>query len=601
VLNLEKNKKNNLINKIYYQAFVKDLEMIEKVQQNVLAWMEGNIDQDTKNEIVKLLESNEKELVESFYKNLEFGTGGMRGIMGVGTNRLNRYTVGLATQGFANYLKKNFKSLREIKVVIAFDNRNNSQYFAKVAAEVFSANDIKAYVFDKLRPTPELSFAIRDLKAQGGVVVTASHNPKEYNGYKVYWEDGAQIVSPHDENIISEVQSLSINDIKFGANEEKIQIIGDDIDSIYLAQLKEVSINPNIIEKYSDLKIVYTPLHGTGVNIMPKALKMFGFNNINIIEEQAIVSGDFPNVKSPNPENAEAFELAIKKAKEIDAEVILATDPDADRIGVAVKDLKGEYVLLNGNQTGAILNYYILSNLSKKNKIKDGDYIVKTIVTTDLIQDIASKYNVKTYNVLTGFKYIAEVILENENVNKFLGGFEESYGYLFSDFVRDKDAIMSAALICEAVAYYKDQNKTLFENLLDIYVEYGYHTDSLVNLTKEGKSGLDEINLIMQNFRDDAPAIINDVNVVIIRDYLTGQESNLFNGKQNEIDLPSSNVLQFVMEDFTRITIRPSGTEPKIKFYINIKDKIKSINDIELANNKAKELIASYKKALGIG
>ena len=570
--------------------------MAENVNSNVLAWMESNIDETTKQEIISLLKNDEKELIESFYKNLEFGTGGMRGKMGVGTNRINKYTIGLATQGFANYLKKNFKNIREIKVVIAFDSRNNSKLYARIAAEVFSANNIKVFLFDDLRPTPELSFAIRDLKAQGGVVITASHNPKEYNGYKVYWEDGAQVVAPHDKNIMQEVNKLEINDINFDFKEEKIQIIGEDIDSLYLAQLKTVSINPNLAQQ-SDLKIVYTPLHGTGIKLMEPALKLFGYKEVHIVNEQAIADGNFPTVKSPNPENPEALELALKKAEEINADIVLATDPDADRVGLAVKDSSGKFVLLNGNQTGSILTYYVLSNL--KEKIKEDDYIVKTIVTTDLIEEIAEKYNVKTYNVLTGFKYIAEIIRAKLGA-KFLGGFEESYGYLFSDFVRDKDAIMSGVMICEAAVWAKEQNKTLIDILNELYVEFGFYKDKLINIVKEGKEGQDKINQMIQNFRDDAPAIINDVNIVIIKDYLSGIESNLFNGTQSKIDLPKSNVIQFILEDFTRITIRPSGTEPKIKFYINVKDKIKSVEEIPDAEKKADELIKNYEKALGI-
>lgn len=574
--------------------------MKEIVQANVLAWMESNIDQETKDEILALLKNNEKELVESFYRSLEFGTGGMRGIMGVGTNRINKYTVGLATQGFANYLKENFKGLREIKVVIACDTRNNSKYFTRIAAEVFSANDIRAYIFEDFRPTPELSFAIRNLNAQGGVVVTASHNPKEYNGYKVYWDDGSQIIAPHDKAIIEEVNKMSLSDIKFDADESKIHVIGDDVDSLYLAQLKDVSVNPEVIRNQSDLKIVYTPIHGTGVELLPKALQLFGFENVTVVDEQATPDGNFPTVVSPNPENAEALEMALQKAKEIDADIVLATDPDADRVGVAVKDGNGEYILLNGNQTGSVLNHYVLSNLNKKNKLTKNDYIVKTVVTTDLIEDIASKYNIKTHNVLTGFKYIAALMKQNELNGKFLGGFEESYGYLFGNFVRDKDAIMSGALICEAAAWAKENGKSFYDVLIDIYIAYGYYKETLVNLVRKGKEGAEEIASIMQNFRDDAPAILNDVNVVIIRDFLTGTESNLFNGDQFQMDLPSSNVIQFVMEDMTKITIRPSGTEPKIKFYISVKDKIKSKEEFEQAEEKAIALLETYKKALGV-
>ncbi len=573
--------------------------MVENVKSNVIAWTESNIDKKSKSHILNLLENNEKELVESFYKKLEFGTGGMRGKMGVGSNRINKYTIGLATQGFANYLRKNFDNSREIKVVIAYDNRNNSKDFAKTAADVFSANNIKVFLFDDIRPTPELSFAIRDLKAHGGVVITASHNPKEYNGYKVYWDDGAQVVSPHDKNIIGEVNKLEINDINFDSNQELIQSIGEDIDSLYIAQLKDVVVNSHIIKKQSELKIVYTPLHGTGVTLLPETLKILGFKNVNLVKEQSTKDGNFPTVKSPNPENPEALEKALKQAKKDNSDIILATDPDADRVGVAVRDSKGEFILLNGNQTGSILTYYLLSSLKKQNKIIEDSYIAKTIVTTDLIEDIAKSFNVKTYNVLTGFKYIAKLIRELPG-SKFLGGFEESYGYLFNDAVRDKDAVMAAALICEAAAWAKDKGKTLFDILKDLNVEYGFNKDVLINLIKEGKEGKEEINNIIQAYRDDAPALINDINVVIIRDYLTGIESNLFNGEQKEINLPKSNVIQFIMEDMTRITIRPSGTEPKIKFYINYRDKIKSVDDFSKAEQKADKVIETYKKALGI-
>lgn len=573
--------------------------MVENVNKNVLSWMESDIDEVSKSQILSLLKENEKELIDSFYTKLEFGTGGMRGKMGVGTNRINKYTIGLATQAFSNYLHKNFSSLRELKVVIAYDSRNNSKEFAQIAAEVFSANEIKVFLFDDLRPTPELSFAIRNLKAHGGVVITASHNPKEYNGYKVYWEDGAQIVSPHDKNIIDEFKRLSINDIKFESNEPKIQIIGEDIDSIYLAQLKDVSFNSYVIEKQKDLNVVYTPLHGTGVTLLPSALKIYGFENVNIVEEQAIADGNFPTVKSPNPENPAALSLALKKAEEIGADIVLATDPDADRVGVAVKKSDNEYVLLNGNQTGSILLYYILSNLRIDNKVKDDNYIVKTIVTSDLLEDIASSFNIKTYNVLTGFKYIAQLIREHSTA-KFIGGFEESYGYLFSDFVRDKDAIMAGSIICEAAAWAKEKGKTLYDVLKEIHVEYGFNKDILINLVKEGKEGQEEIKKIIQQYREDAPAIINDTNVVLIRDFLSGVESNLFNGEQKQIDLPKSNVLQFVMEDSTKITIRPSGTEPKIKYYLNIRSKIKSKEEYSDAEKRASELAQQYKKALGI-
>ena len=571
--------------------------MAETVNSNVLAWMESNIDEEAKQEILKMLQENETELIDSFYKILEFGTGGMRGKMGIGSNRINKYTIGLATQGFANYLKQNFQNLREIKVVVAYDSRNNSAEFAKITAGIFSANDIKVYLFDDLRPTPELSYAIRNINAQGGVVITASHNPKEYNGYKVYWEDGAQVVAPHDKNIINEVKKLTINDINFNAKQEKITIIGDDVDSLYLAELRKVSLRDEIIDE--DLKIVYTPLHGTGIKLLPQALGLYGFKNFTIVEEQATPDGNFPTVKSPNPENAEALKMAVNKAKEANADIILATDPDADRIAVGVKKSDGTYELLNGNQTASILAYYIFTQLHEKEKIYTGDYIVKTIVTTDLLKDLAEKYDVKVYEVLTGFKYIAQIIREKVG-ERFLGGFEESYGYLFGDFVRDKDAIMSGLMVAEVAAWAKKQDKTLYDILLEIYTKFGFYKERLVNIQKEGIHGQNEIKQIMENLRDDAPAIINDVNVIIIRDYLSGVESNLFNATQSKIDLPPSNVLQFVMEDGTKITVRPSGTEPKIKLYFSVKD---NLDDIQNFDNVSKELdnrIDNYIKAMNI-
>lgn len=569
--------------------------MVETVNSNVLSWMESNIDEKSKAEIIKMLQENETELIESFYKKLEFGTGGMRGKMGIGTNRINKYTIGLATQGFSNYLKSNFKNLKEIKVVVAFDSRNNSKEYARVAAEVFSANDIFVYLFDDMRPTPELSFAIRRLNSQGGIVITASHNPKEYNGYKVYWEDGAQVVSPHDKKIIEEVNKLSINDINFNFKEEKISIIGEDIDSLYLAELQRVSMREKIEEE--DLKILYSPIHGTGIKLLPAAMELFGFKNFSILKEQSNADGNFPTVKSPNPENAETLEMLITKAKETNSELILATDPDADRVGVGIRMENGEYYLLNGNQTGSILAHFVLSVLKEKNKILKDDYIVKTIVTTDLISNIAEKYDVECIEVLTGFKYIAQVIRENTG-RKFLGGFEESYGYLFSDFVRDKDAIMASVMIAEAAAWAKKQDKTLWDILLEIYTENGFYKEKLINIVKEGIEGQKEILGLIENLREDAPALINDTNVIIIRDYLTGIESNLFNGTQKQIDLPSSNVLQFILEDGSKITIRPSGTEPKIKFYFSVNEKLDNPENFEKINKLLDEKLDNLVKAI---
>lgn len=553
--------------------------MANEVNKNVLAWMQSNIEQETKNEILKILKDNEKELVDSFCKSLEFGTGGLRGKMGVGTNRMNKYTVGIATQGFANYLKKYFKNSKEIKVVIAFDTRNNSTYFAKIASQVLAANNIKVYVFDSYRPTPELSFAIRKLKANAGIVITASHNPKEYNGYKVYWDDGAQVIDPHDSSIISEVNSLTIDDVKYEGNENLIQNIGEDIDSIYVSELISTIPNIELFNESSNIKVVYTPLHGTGNSIMPKLMSALGFKNIYILESQATPDGNFSTIKSPNPENKEAFKLAIEYAKSIDADIILATDPDADRIGVAVKDAEGEFYLLNGNQTATILTDYLLTDYKQKEKLKPEDFIVKTIVTSDLLSEIAEYNGVKTYEVLTGFKYIARIIKEKTG-DRFLGGFEESYGYLFSDIVRDKDALMSALYIIETSLYAKKNNKTLLDILSEAYLKHHFYYTKLINIEKEGVEGMQEINQIIETFREDVPAIINEVNVVIIRDYIEGIETNLFNGEQKALQFPKSTVIQLILEDETKITIRPSGTEPKMKIYFSFKSKINTIEQI---------------------
>lgn len=553
--------------------------MANEVNKNVLAWMQSNIDQETKNEILKILKENEKELLDSFCKTLEFGTGGLRGKMGVGTNRMNKYTVGVATQGLANYLKKYFKNSKEIKVVIAYDTRNNSTYFAKITSQVLAANNIKVYVFDSYRPTPELSYAIRKLKANAGIVITASHNPKEYNGYKVYWDDGAQVIDPHDNNIIAEVNSLSIDDVKYEGNENLIQTIGEDIDSIYISELISTIPNVELFKESTNLKVVYTPLHGTGYPLLPKLLSTIGFKNIFVLESQAIPDGNFTTVKSPNPENKEAFKLAIEYAKTIDADIILATDPDADRIGVALKDTNGDYYLLNGNQTATILTDYILSEYKQKEKLKPEDYIVKTIVTSDMLTEIAEYNGIKTYEVLTGFKYIAKTIREKAG-DKFLGGFEESYGYLFSDIVRDKDALMAALYVIEASLYAKNNNKTLLDILNEAYLKYHFYYTKLINIEKEGVEGIEEIKQIIETFREDVPAIINEVNVVIIRDYIEGIETNLFNGEQKTLQFPKSSVIQLILEDETKITIRPSGTEPKMKIYFSFKTKITSIDQI---------------------
>ncbi len=577
---------------------------MENIANKIRQWLTGKFDEETKKQIKYLLEHNEKELIDSFYKNLEFGTGGLRGKMGVGTNRINKYTIGLATQGLANYLHKFFRKVKEIKVVIAHDTRNNSRFFAETAANVLSANNIKVYLFEDFRPTPELSFAIRALKAQAGIVITASHNPKEYNGYKVYWDDGGQIISPHDKNILQEIENIGIEDIKFEPVKEKIQIIGEDIDSLYLAQLKTISLNPEIVKEFSGIKIVYTPLHGTGIKLIPRALELYGFKNIEVIQEQAVPDGNFPTVKSPNPENPEALEMAISYAQKNNADIVLATDPDTDRLAVAVNDGDNNFVLLNGNQIGSIFSFYILNTLKNRGLLQGREYIVKTIVTTDLIKNIASYYDTQVFEVLTGFKYVAEKIRKYENDKIFLGGFEESFGYLIADFVRDKDAVMSALFISEILAWTKKLEISLLDLLNIIYLKFGFFKEKLVNLVKEGPEGAEEISRMMDAFRNETPAYLNDTNIVVIKDYLTGLASNIFNGQQEELDLPKSNVIQFILEDGSKITVRPSGTEPKIKFYISVHklfDTEKINIDFEnLENNPAqlKEILSQYRSQL---
>jgi phosphoglucomutase len=546
----------------------------QKILDKAKVWLEGNFDQETKVKVQTLIDNDPQELTDAFYRNLEFGTGGLRGIMGVGTNRMNKYTVGMATQGLANYLKKMFGKKTRLKVAIAYDSRNNSRYFAEITADVFSANDIKVFLFDALRPTPELSFAIRHLNCQSGVVITASHNPKEYNGYKAYWNDGGQLIPPHDKNVISEVNNIkSIDDVKFIPNKNLIEIIGKEIDDIYLKNIKKLSVSPEIIEKYKNLKIVYTPLHGTGITLIPECLKAFGFNNIHIVKEQAKPDGDFPTVKSPNPEESSAMELAIRLAREINASLVLATDPDADRVGIAIRDDQNDFILLNGNQTASILLYYLIKKWKEKGKLSGNEYIVKTIVTSELIKDIADQNNVECYDVLTGFKWIAELIRLNEGKKTFIAGGEESYGYLIGDFVRDKDAVSSCALIAEATAWAADQGKTLYDLLIEIALEFDLYKESLLSIVKKGETGAKEIRKIMEDYRLNPPKTINDSRIVKIKDYLSLKEKNLLTGKENTIHMPESNVLQFFLEDGSKISIRPSGTEPKIKYYFEVKEK----------------------------
>jgi len=561
-------------------------KMNEIVKNKAKIWLQENIDPEIKEEVKELLKpENEKELIEAFYKDLEFGTGGLRGIMGAGTNRMNKYTVGTAAQGFANYLKKNFSEKNQIKVAIAHDCRNNSRFFAETCANIFSANGFYVYLFDDLRPTPELSFAIRHFKCQGGVVITASHNPKEYNGFKAYWEDGGQLISPHDKNVIDEVRKITdFTKINFKGKKDNIEIIGEEFDNIYINKIAALSLSPEAIERNSDLKIVYTPIHGTGVKLVPTALKKIGFKNIYHIDAQDKTDGNFPTVISPNPENAEALQMALDKAKEVDADIVMATDPDADRVGIAVKNNKNEFVLLNGNQTGAVLIYYLIKKWKENNKLTGKEYIVKTIVTTELLVDIAKKYKVEYYDVLTGFKFIADIIKKNEGKKKFIGGGEESYGYLAGEFVRDKDAVMSCALIAETAAWAKDQGKSFFDVLIDIYLEFGFYKEQLMNIVKKGKEGAEEIASIMDKLRNNPPDEINGSKVVMIKDYLKSICKDIETGNESLIDLPKSNVLQFFLADGSKVSVRPSGTEPKIKFYASVKGNLNKKEDFEKVN-----------------
>ncbi len=557
-------------------------DILNRVKEKAQFWLNEKFDAETRAKVQDMLQTNEDELIESFYKDLEFGTGGLRGIMGVGTNRMNIYTVGMATQGLCNYLKQSFSALEQIKVAIAHDSRNNGPLFAKTAANVFSANGIKVYLFDELRPTPELSFAIRHLGCQSGVVITASHNPKEYNGYKAYWDDGGQIIAPHDVNIVNEVKKIqSIDEVKFDGSDDNIESIGKEIDEAYLKQVESLSLSPDAIKKQKDIKIVYTPIHGTGVKLIPEALQRFGFTNIYHVEEQDIPDGNFPTVVSPNPENSEALQMALDKAKEVDAELVMASDPDADRVGIAIKTRKGTYRLLNGNQTGALLVYYLLYKWNENKKLTGNEFIVKTVVTTDLIKDIAEKYKVDCYEVLTGFKFIADIIKSKEGEMSFIGGGEESYGYLAGDFVRDKDAVISCALIAEALAWAKTQGKSFIDLLTDIYLEFGFYKEHLINVVKKGKAGAEEIQNMMAGYRKNPPKTINNSPVTVMKDYQEQVVHCYKTGAKNQIHLPKSNVLQFSLEDGSKVSVRPSGTEPKIKFYFSVKTELKTKEDFE--------------------
>ena len=577
-------------------------ELIKQCTEKAQTWLTAAYDAETQAEVKAMLENPDKtDLIDAFYKDLEFGTGGLRGIMGAGSNRMNIYTVGAATQGLANYLNKCFAGKKGISVVVGHDCRNNSRKFAEISADIFTANGIKVYLFEDMRPTPEMSFAIRHLGCQSGINITASHNPKEYNGYKAYWEDGAQVLAPHDKGIIDEVNKItSVSEIKFQGNKELIQIVGKEIDDEYLRQVHTLSIDPEVIQRQKDLKIVYTPIHGTGMTLIPQSLKLWGFENVHCVAEQMVKSGDFPTVVSPNPENAEALTLAIKLAKEIDADIVMASDPDADRVGMACKDSKGEWVLINGNQTCLIFLYYIIKNRIAMGKMKGNEFIVKTIVTTELIKKVADKNHIKMLDCYTGFKWIAREIRLREGKQKYIGGGEESYGFLAEDFVRDKDAVSACCLIAEVAAWAKDNGKSLYQLLLDIYVEYGFSKEFTVNVVKPGKSGAEEIKAMMENFRANPPKELGGSKVILSKDYKTLKQTD-DKGNVTAIDMPEpSNVLQYFTEDGSKVSVRPSGTEPKIKFYMEVQGEMGCRNCYASAESAAMEKIEAVKKSLGI-
>ena len=582
---------------------MEDLELLKTVTAKAQTWLGEGYDEETKAEVKKMLENEDKtDLIECFYKDLEFGTGGLRGIMGVGSNRMNIYTVGAATQGLANYLKDAFADMEQISVVVGHDVRNNSRLFAEIVANIFSANGIKVYLFEGSRPTPEMSYAIRLLGCQSGVIITASHNPKEYNGYKAYWNDGAHMVAPHDTNTIDYVNKIkSVTEVKFEGNKDLIQIVGEDIDSQYIAEIKKLSLSPDVIAKHHDLKIVYTPIHGTGKYLIPRSLKNFGFTNIISVPEQEVQSGDFPTVDSPNPENASAMAMAIAKAKEVDADIVMASDPDADRIGVVIKNTKGEYELVNGNQIVMIFLYYLMARNKELGKLTGNEYIVKTIVTTDTIKSIAEKQNIKLYDVFTGFKWIATVMRENEGKARYLGGGEESYGFLAEDFVRDKDSVSAISLMAEIAAWAKEKGLDMNAMLIDIYMTYGYSKEKGVSLVRKGKSGAEEIQAIMKQFRENPPKSIAGSPVVTVKDFATLEQKNIAAGTVEKLVMPTtSNVLQYYTEDGTKISIRPSGTEPKIKFYIEVHGTLESAEKYDETNAAAEAKIARICKELGI-
>ena len=577
--------------------------LLNEVLAKAQTWLDGDYNDATKEAVRRMMDSSDKtELIDSFYRNLEFGTGGLRGIMGAGTNRVNIYTVGAATQGLSNYLKLQFANIPQIAVVIGHDCRNNSRLYAEVSADIFSANGIKVYLFEDLRPTPEISFAIRHLGCQSGIILTASHNPKEYNGYKAYWDDGAQMIAPHDEQVINEVMKISnVSEIKFKGNPDLIEIIGEEIDQLFIDQIKTISLSPESIERNKDMKIVFTPIHGTAVKLVPRAMKAYGFTNIIHVPEQDVVSGDFPTVYSPNPEEPAALDMAIKKAIEVDAELVMATDPDSDRMGMAVKDDQNNWILVNGNQTALIFIYYLIRRWKELGKLKGKEYVVKTIVTTEIIKQIADRNQVECFDCFTGFKWIAAVIRENEGIKEYIGGGEESYGFLPETFVRDKDAVSSCALMAEIAAWAKDNGKTLFELLLDIYLEYGFGKEKGISVVRKGKTGAEEILKIMGDFRTNPPKELAGSEILIIKDYKTLKQTNTQTGEVIDLDMPAtSNVLQYFTKDGTKISVRPSGTEPKIKFYIEVRGVMNTRADYKAADAAANVKIEAARASLGV-
>lgn len=572
-----------------------------KVLKTAQQWLESPYDAATIAQVQQLIDHDPQELSESFYRNLEFGTGGLRGIMGVGTNRMNTYTVAMASQGLANYILKMFPEVKQPSMAIAYDCRNNSDVFARITAEVMSANGIAVYLFESLRPTPELSFAIRYYGCQSGVVITASHNPKEYNGYKAYWNDGGQLIAPHDKNVIAEVEKINgPRDVKFDAKPELITTLGEDFDQIYVERIRQLSLSPEVIARQKEFKLVFTPIHGSTVKLVPMALKAFGFQQVFGVDAQNAVDGNFPTVHSPNPEEPAALSMAIEKAREVDADLVMATDPDGDRVGIAVKDGQGDYLLLNGNQAASLLLYYLLRKWKENGLLQGKEFIVKTIVTSELLFDIANKYGVEKYDVLTGFKYIADIIKQYEGQKTFIGGGEESYGYLVGDFVRDKDAVISCVMLAETAAWAKDQGKSMYELLKDIYVEFGFYKEKLLSVTKKGMQGAAEIKALMERFRNNPPAELTGIKVVMIKDYLKSISKELLTGLETNIQLPKSDVLQFLLEDGSKISVRPSGTEPKIKFYFGVKGILLNKDDFDTVDAEMEQKIAAIMDALQI-